>query len=84
MSNQSPMVEVQEPPRTKAASELGRPLTAREREVLSLFAEGLGTEATADRLQISRVTVRNHSQRILAKLGVHSRLAAVARRNDVS
>jgi DNA-binding NarL/FixJ family response regulator len=56
-----------------------RPLTAREREVLALFAEGLGTDAAARRLAISRVTVRNHSQRILAKLGVHSRLAAVAR-----
>lgn len=57
----------------------GRPLTAREREVLALFAEGLGTDAAARRLAISRVTIRNHSQRILAKLGVHSRLAAVAR-----
>ena len=77
MSNTSPVVQPYEAP--KAPPELGRPLTAREREVLALFAEGLGTEATAARLEISRVTVRNHSQRILAKLGVHSRLAAVAR-----
>jgi ATP/maltotriose-dependent transcriptional regulator MalT len=62
-----------------SAYELGRPLTAREREVLALFAEGLGTDDAAGRLSISRVTVRNHAQRILAKLGVHSRLAAVAR-----
>lgn len=54
-------------------------LTNREREILGLFEEGLGTDAIARRLGISRVTVRNHSQRILAKLGVHSRLAAVAR-----
>lgn len=54
-------------------------LTNREREVLGLFAEGLGTDAISSRLGISRVTVRNHSQRILGKLGVHSRLAAVAR-----
>jgi DNA-binding NarL/FixJ family response regulator len=54
-------------------------LTKREREILGLFAEGLGTDAISSRLGISRVTVRNHSQRILAKLGVHSRLAAVAR-----
>lgn len=53
-------------------------LTNREREILGLFAEGLGTDAIALRLGISRVTVRNHSQRILAKLRVHSRLAAVA------
>lgn len=77
MSNSSSVVQPYEAP--KAPPELGRPLTARELEVLSLFAEGLGTEATAARLEISRVTVRNHSQRILAKLGVHSRLAAVAR-----
>jgi ATP/maltotriose-dependent transcriptional regulator MalT len=62
-----------------SAYELGRPLTGREREVLALFAEGLGTDAAATRLSISRVTIRNHAQRILAKLGVHSRLAAVAR-----
>jgi DNA-binding NarL/FixJ family response regulator len=53
-------------------------LTNREREILGLFAEGLGTDAIALRLSISTVTVRNHSQRILTKLGVHSRLAAVA------
>ena len=55
------------------------PLTNREREILGFFAEGLGTEAIARRLSIARVTVRNHAQRILTKLGVHSRLAAVAR-----
>jgi DNA-binding NarL/FixJ family response regulator len=53
-------------------------LTKREREILGFFAEGFGTEAIARRLAISRVTVRNHAQRILAKLRVHSRLAAVA------
>jgi DNA-binding NarL/FixJ family response regulator len=54
-------------------------LTSRETEVLHCFAEGLGTDAIAGRLSISRTTVRNHSQRILAKLAVHTRLAAVAR-----
>jgi DNA-binding NarL/FixJ family response regulator len=54
-------------------------LTNREREILGYFAEGLGTESIARRLSIARVTVRNHAQRILSKLGVHSRLAAVAR-----
>ncbi len=54
-------------------------LTNREREILGLFADGLGTEEIAGRLSISRVTVRNHAQRILTKLRVHSRLAAVAR-----
>ena len=54
-------------------------LTARERQILDCLAQGLGTAAIAERLSISRTTVRNHSQRILAKLGVHSRLQAVAR-----
>jgi DNA-binding NarL/FixJ family response regulator len=54
-----------------------RNLTVREREVLGCFAEGLGTEAIALRLSISRTTVRNHAQRILTKLAVHTRLAAV-------
>ncbi len=40
------------------------PLTNREREVLGLFAEGLGTGEVAGRLSISRVTVRNYAQRI--------------------
>jgi PAS domain S-box-containing protein len=53
-------------------------LTSREREVLHLLAQGLSTEAIAQRLVISAFTVRNHIQRILAKLGSHTRLEAVA------
>jgi len=52
-------------------------LTAREREVLRLIAGGLSTPAIADKLCISKTTVRNHIQHILAKLGAHSRLEAV-------
>ena len=54
-------------------------ITPREREVLHLFGAGFGTAAVAARLEISPVTVRNHAQRIISKLGVHSRLEAVAR-----
>ncbi len=53
-------------------------LTRREYEVLVKLAEGLSTQAIADDLFISHVTVRNHVARILVKLQVHSRLAAVA------
>jgi DNA-binding CsgD family transcriptional regulator len=53
-------------------------LTSREREVLHLIAGGLTTSAVAGRLCISHVTVRNHIQHILAKLGAHSRLEAVS------
>lgn len=53
-------------------------LTQRERQVLLLFAQGLGTGAIAQGLSISTTTVRNHAQRILAKLRSHSRIQAVA------
>ena len=54
-------------------------LTRREDQVLSCFAQGLNTADVARLLSISPTTVRNHAQRILAKLHVHSRLEAVAR-----
>ena len=53
-------------------------LTAREREVLALLAEGASGQGVARRLGISTNTVRTHVQSILAKLQVHSRLEAVA------
>ena len=53
-------------------------LTEREREVLSLLAHGSGTAEIATTLSISAATTRNHIQRILHKLNVHSRLEAVA------
>lgn len=52
-------------------------LTEREREVLSLLAQGLNTNTIARSLSISPATVRNHVQSILTKLQVHSRLEAV-------
>lgn len=53
-------------------------LTTREHEILGWFARGLNTAAVARLLSISPTTVRNHAQRILSKLRVHSRLEAVA------
>lgn len=53
-------------------------LTPREREVLILLANGLGTDEIADMLNISPATTRNHIQSVLDKLHVHSRLEAVA------
>lgn len=60
------------------AADGAAPLTRREREVLHLMVGGHGTAATAARLRVSRATVRNHVQNIFAKLGVHTRLEAVA------
>ncbi|GBE22722.1 putative HTH-type transcriptional regulator/MT0914 [bacterium BMS3Bbin01] len=53
-------------------------LTSRERDVLRLLTEGLDGAAIAERLFLSPATVRNHIQHILTKLGVHSRVEAVA------
>jgi two-component system nitrate/nitrite response regulator NarL len=53
-------------------------LTEREQEVLGLLADGLDQRAIAERLVISPKTVSTHIERILAKLGAHSRAEAVA------
>lgn len=53
-------------------------LTRREREVLGLLARGLTQAQIARELVISPKTVAGHIQRILNKLGVHSRAQAVA------
>ena len=53
-------------------------LTPREREILALLASGRDQRAIAAELVISSKTVATHIQRILAKLGVHSRAEAVA------
>ncbi len=56
----------------------GHDLTEREREVLSLLVEGLDNVAIAERLSVSRATVKTHVSNILAKLGAASRTEAVA------
>lgn len=52
-------------------------LTAREREVLGLLAEGLPNKSIAYRLQISEHTVKYHVNAILRKLRAQSRTEAV-------
>lgn len=54
-----------------------RLLTAREREVLVLLANGLGSVEIADRLYLSEATVRTHIGRILMKLHCRDRTRAV-------
>ena len=48
-------------------------LRRRERAILELYADGLGTEEIADLLVLSRHTVRTHVRNALRTLGVHSR-----------
>ncbi len=53
-------------------------LTLREREVLACLANGAGRQEVAEQLHLSANTVRTHLQNLMAKLGVHSTLEAVA------
>jgi DNA-binding NarL/FixJ family response regulator len=53
-------------------------LTRQERTVLGMLQEGLSTAEIVARMGIGNSTVRSHIQAILTKLGVHSRLQAVA------
>ena len=63
----------------RSSEPVGRPaaLTARELEILTALASGLGTVEVAGALHISPLTVRSHVKNILFKLGVHSKLEAV-------
>ena len=66
-------VEQQRPPEPVAT-----PLTVRELEVLRLLGRGMGTREIAEALVVSISTARNHIQNMLANLGTHTRLEAVA------
>jgi DNA-binding NarL/FixJ family response regulator len=60
-------------------------LTPREREVLDRLAAGAERRDVAEQLYLSANTVRTHLRNLMAKLGVHSTLEAVAmtRRTDI-
>jgi DNA-binding NarL/FixJ family response regulator len=65
--------------KVRGGGHLGRAtrLTEREEEVLACMREGLPNSRIAEQLGVTVNTVRNHVQRILYKLNVHSRLEAV-------
>jgi DNA-binding NarL/FixJ family response regulator len=58
------------------AAPAGVALTAREREVLRLVAEGMASKLIARRLEISEKTVKAHLTRIYRELGVDTRTEA--------
>lgn len=62
----------------RGAPRIAGELTAREREVLDLLAEGLSNQEIADRLVISPKTAEHHVGRILGKLGLRSRAEAAS------
>lgn len=74
----------------RVSARLGRPgpvdpfpeLTAREREVLELLAQGLTNAAISARLHLSDKTVRNYVSLLFTKLHVSDRGAAIARARD--
>lgn len=54
-------------------------LSSREIEILNMVAQGAGNEEIADKLFVSKNTVKTHLLNIYTKLGVHSRTKAVSR-----
>ncbi len=54
------------------------PLTDREREILLWVRGGLSNQQIGEKLGISALTVKNHVQKILRKLGAANRAQAVA------
>lgn len=58
-------------------------LSRREREVLTLIAQGLSNQQIAEALFISLHTVKTHAQRINFKLGVERRTQALVRAKEL-
>jgi two-component system nitrate/nitrite response regulator NarL len=62
--------------RSSAATAEGESLSAREREVLALLAEGASNKELARRLDVAESTIKIHIQHILRKLNLSSRVQA--------
>jgi DNA-binding NarL/FixJ family response regulator len=62
----------------ETAGENDGPLTGRQMEILELMAAGHSNQAIADELVLSLATVKSHVVNIMNRLGVSSRMEAVA------
>ena len=65
-------------PQALAGREQTEMLTAREREILQLLADGMSNADVGERLFISQETVKSHVRHILTKLEADTRTQAVA------
>ena len=65
----------------RSASRTARPLglSLREAEIMTLIADGRSNGEIAAQLVLAEKTVKNHVNRIYAKLGAESRAAAIVR-----
>jgi len=73
-----PAAQPLSPSRTPSVDLRVGTLSGREREILGLLASGWSNRRIAQERFLSLHTVRDHVQTILVKLGVHSKLEAVA------
>ena len=70
--------------RRREADSQRESLTAREKEVLRLMAEGVSSRDIASKLGISYATVRTHIRSLGAKLGVHSKVQAIVKARELA
>lgn len=59
------------------------PLSSREVEVLELLCQGLSNDEIASAMMLSESTIKTHVSAVISKLGVSSRLKAVARAHQL-
>lgn len=68
---------------TEAGAPPTEPLSPRERQILSVLAQGATNKEIARILHISEKTVRNHLSNVYRKMGVHSRAQAIVKASRI-